>query len=132
MSTPAGAITPLHALRVLQPAGGALLEQLGLHGRLLAIEWALEKRRLSRLLAAGLLGCACLLCLLLVAGAALVAWYWTTPYRVTALVGVLALYLLGAALAGGALLALAARGAGSFAATRSEFAADLELLRSRL
>lgn|ERR1700690_490731 len=132
MSTPASAIKPLHALRVLQPAGGALLEQLGLYGRLVAVEWALERRRLSRLLAAGLLSFACLLCLLLAAGASLVAWYWTTPYRLTALVAVLALYLLGAALAFGSLLALAARGAGSFAATRSEFAADLELLRSRL
>jgi uncharacterized membrane protein YqjE len=132
MSTPASAIKPLHALRVLQPASGALLEQLGLYTRLLTVEWALEKRRLSRLLAAGLLSLAFLLCLLLAGGASLVAWYWSTPYRMTALGAVLGVYLLGAVLAWGSLLALIARGAGSFSATRSAFAADMELLRSKL
>jgi uncharacterized membrane protein YqjE len=132
MSAPASAIHPLHALRVLQPASGALLEQLALYGRLIAIEWAQERSRLAQLLVAGLLAAASLQCLLLGAGAVLIALCWSTPYRIAAVVGVLALYALGTALAWRRLRALAARGADSFAVTRSEFAADLALLRSRL
>jgi uncharacterized membrane protein YqjE len=132
MNAPASAIHPLRALRVLQPAGGALLEQLALYGRLVAIEWAQEQHRLSQLLAAGLLTFACVQCLLLAVGAVLVMLCWSTPYRIPAMSIVLALYALGAALAGRRLLAIAARGEQSFAVTRSELAADLKLLRSRL
>jgi uncharacterized membrane protein YqjE len=132
MSAPASAINPLHALRVLQPASGALLEQLALYGRLIAIEWAQERSRLAQLLVAGVLAVACLQCLLLAAGAVLVALCWSTPFRVAVLLAVPALYALGAALAWRRVRILAARGADSFAVTRSEFAADLELLRRAL
>jgi uncharacterized membrane protein YqjE len=125
-------LRPLHALRVLEPAGGALLEQLALYGQLVAIEWALEKRRLTQLLAAALQTFACLLCLLLAAGAAAIALCWSTPLRIPALLVVLALYMLGAVLAWRRLLVLSAQGEQSFAATRAELAADLALLRSRL
>jgi uncharacterized membrane protein YqjE len=132
MSTPASAIKPLHALRVLQPAGGALLEQLGLYRRLVAVEWQQERSRLLQLLLAALQAFACLLCLLLAAGAIVVAVCWATPYRIPALVAVPGAYALGAALAWRRVRSVAARGRHSFAATRTELAADLELLRSRL
>jgi uncharacterized membrane protein YqjE len=132
MSTPDSAIKPLHVLRVLQPAGGALLEQLALYGRLIPVEWAQERARLSQLLLAAAQAFACLLCLLWAAGAAIVAWCWNTPYRNLAMWAVLALYLIGAALAWRRVREIAARGEQSFAVTRAEFAADMELLRSRL
>jgi uncharacterized membrane protein YqjE len=132
MSTPASAIKPLHALRVLQPAGGALLEQLGLYRRLLAVEWEQERSRLLQLLLAALQAFACLLCLLLATGAVVVAVCWATRYRIPALVAVPGAYALGAALGWRRLRSVAARGKQSFVATRTELAADLELLRSRL
>jgi uncharacterized membrane protein YqjE len=132
MSPPASVIKPLHVLRVLQPAGGALLEQLALYGRLIPIEWAQERARLSQLLIAAAQAFACLLCLLWAAGAALVAWCWSTPYRNLAMGAVLALYGIGAALAWRHARAIAARGEQSFAVTRAELAADVQLLRSRL
>jgi uncharacterized membrane protein YqjE len=132
MSAPASAINPLHALRVLQPASGALLEQLALYGRLIGIEWAQERSRLAQLLAAGLLALACLQCLLLAAGAVLIVLCWGTPYRMAAVLAVLALYALGAALAWRRMRSLIAQGEDSFAITRSELAADLTLLRRAL
>ena len=132
MRTPASAIKPLHALRVLQPAGGALIEQLALYRQLLAVEWEQERSRLLQLMLAALQGFACLLCLLLATGAVVIAVCWATPYRIAALVAVPGAYALGAGLAWRRVRSVAARGRQSFMATRTELAADLELLRSRL
>jgi uncharacterized membrane protein YqjE len=117
---------------VLQPAGAALLEQLALYRRLIGLEWEAERGRLLQLLLAAAVVFACALGLLLGAGALLVALCWATPYRNAAVVAVLALYAMGATLGWRSLRAIAARGEHSFAVTRAELAADLELLRSRL
>ena len=119
-------------LRSVRSAGGALLDQASLHGELLGLEWAQEKNRLRSMATALLLGFACLLGLLGGLGALLLSLYWDTPYRVPAVAGVIALYGLGAALAWRQFQALADRGAQSFAASRAELAADVQLLRSRM
>jgi uncharacterized membrane protein YqjE len=125
-------IRTAEVVRILRAAGGSLLVQAALHVELLRIEWAEEKSRLLKLAVATLLGFVCLLGLLVALGALLLALYWDTPYRVRAVGTLLAAYGLGLALAWRLFRSQAARGSHSFAATRSELAADLELLRSQL
>jgi len=119
-------------LRIARTAGGALLVQAGLHAELLRVEWAEGKGRVQNMFLAGLLGFACLLGLLLALGALLLAVSWDTPYRVPAALALVALYGLGVALAWRRLQAQAQLGEQSFAASRTELAADLELLGSQL
>ena len=119
-------------LRIVRNAGGALLVQAGLHARLLRIEWAEAKVRMAKMLLATLIGFACLLALLLTTGALLVALSWDTPYRLPALIGLMAAYALGAVFAWRSYQRQSQRGSESFEATRAELAADLELLRSQL
>jgi len=119
-------------LRILRTAGGSLLLQAALYGQLLRVEWAEEKSRLLKLIMATLLGFVCLLGLLAALGALLLALFWDTPYRIAAVSVLLALYGLGMALAWRLFSSQAALSSRSFAATRSELAADLELLRSQL
>ena len=119
-------------LRVLRTAGGALLLQAALHGQLLRVEWAEEKSRLLKLVTATLVGFVCLLGLLAALGTLLLALYWDTPYRIAAVSALLALYGLGMALAWRLFSSQAALASRSFAVTRSELAADLELLRRQL
>ena len=83
----AGPINPLQAIRairILQSAGGALFEQLVLHGKLAQIEWALEKGRLMRMLGTALLGYTLLSCALIFSGALVLACCWETVYRIPA------------------------------------------------
>jgi uncharacterized membrane protein YqjE len=119
-------------LRIVRNAGGALLVQAGLHARLLRVEWAEAKERLMKMLLATLLGFACLLALLLTLGALLVALSWGTPYRLQALAALTALYALGAAFAWRSFQVQSQLNSTSFAATRVELAADLDLLRGQL
>lgn len=122
----------LEVLRILRCAGGALITQTGLHAQLARVEWAEEKIRLLHMLLVTLLGFACVLCCLLLAGAVLLALYWDTTYRVEVALLLLALYALGALLAWRRLRRLSQRSSQAFAATREELAADIDLIRSRL
>lgn len=132
MTTEPTSIDPLEALGILRSAGGALFDQAVLHGQLARIEWAQEKERLLKLLASTLLGYACLLCALLSAGALVLALCWETGYRIPAALALTALYALATVFAWRRVRALAALGGESFAATRTELAADMALLRSKL
>jgi uncharacterized membrane protein YqjE len=126
------AIDALGAIRLLHSAGGALLDQLILHGQLARVEWVEEKNRLLQMLVGAILGFACLLCIMLAAGGLLLALCWETVYRIPVAATLLSLYGLGAALAWRRFSALSALSSGSFATTRTELAADLALIRSRL
>jgi uncharacterized membrane protein YqjE len=119
-------------LRIVRSAGSALLDQASLHGELLGLEWTQEKNRLRSMATALLLVFACLLGVLFALGALLLSLYWDTPYRVPAIAALAALYGLGGALAWRQFQSQAALGAKSFAASRSELAADVQLLRSRI
>ncbi len=119
-------------LRIVQRAGAALLGQGALHAQLLQVEWAEEKSRLLKMATALLMGFACLLGLMLSLGALLLALCWDTPYRVPAMTGLIAVYGLGLALAGRRFQSQSMLGTGSFAATRTEFTADMDLLRQHL
>jgi uncharacterized membrane protein YqjE len=128
-STP---ISALGAIRILRSAGGALLDQLALHGQLAQVEWGQEKIRLSKMLIGALLGFACLLCVMLSLGTLVVALSWDTGYRIPAATALAALYGLGAGLAWRRLAILSKHGDQSFTASRAELIADLALLRSKL
>jgi uncharacterized membrane protein YqjE len=119
-------------LRVVRGAGGPLLTQAGLHAELLRVEWQETRVRLQSMLLASLLGFACLLCLMLTLGALVLALCWTTPLRYPAMVALGALYASGAALAWRKFQLQSALSAEGFAATRTELAADLALLRQHL
>jgi len=127
--TEAASIRTAEVLHILRSAGGALLVQAALHGQLLRVEWAQEKSRLLRMAMAALLGLVCLLGLMTALGMLLLAIYWDTPYRVRAVSVLVALYALGVAIVWRLLKSQEALASDSFAATRSELAADLELLR---
>ncbi|MDP9140204.1 MAG: hypothetical protein M3O62_05345 [Pseudomonadota bacterium] len=123
---------PLDAVRILRAAGGALLAQATLHGRLARVEWAHEKLRLSKMLAVALMGFASLLCVMLSVGGLLLAFYWDTSYRIPVALTLIALYGVGTGIAWRRFQALSALGSQSFSATREELAADIALLKSAL
>lgn len=125
-------ISPFALLRLLRSAGRALFAQAALHGQLASVEWQAEKHRLLHMLLAAVLGCVCLLALVLLGSALVLAWSWATPYRMPVVLALLLLHSLGIALAGYRLHRLVARGGPSFAATRAELAADLALFKSTL
>lgn len=126
------AFDPLNAIRLLRSAGSALFEQAGLYGQLARVEWAEEKSRLLKMLAATLAGIVFLSCALLFAGLLVIALSWDTPYRIHALLAMLAVYGIGVAIAWHKLQVFSALGDKSFAATREEFAADIALIKSKL
>jgi uncharacterized membrane protein YqjE len=126
------AISALGAVRILRSAGGALFDQVALHGQLAQVEWREEKSRLLKMLAGAMLGFASLLCVMLSAGALVLALCWETRYRIPAAATLVALYGLATTLAWRRFSTLTALGGRSFAATRVELAADLALLRSKL
>lgn len=122
----------LAVLRLLRSSGQALLAQAALHGQLARVEWAQEKNRLIQMLLISVLGFACLLCVLLLGNALVLALSWATPYRIPAFLGLLFVQGLGCLLAWRRLQTLAARSSQGFAATRAELAADIALLKSYL
>jgi len=132
MAAGATSISTAQLLRIVRTSGGALLQQAALHGQLLRVEWAQERARLLKLAVAALLGFVCLLGLMAALGTLLLALYWDTPYRIAAVSVLVTLYGVGLLLAWRLYGSQAARGRDSFATSRSELAADLELLRSQL
>ena len=132
MTPDSTAINALGAIRTLRSAGGALIDQVALHGQLAQVEWGEEKNRLLRMLAGAALGFACLLCVMLSLGVLALALCWETVYRIPSAALLVALYGLGIGFAWRRFAALSALGGQSFAATRVELAADLALLRSKL
>lgn len=128
----AGAFPLLRSLNRLRRAGGALLTQASLHGQLASVEWQQEKQRLLAMLATLILGTASMLCVMLFTGLLVLLLAWSTPYRIVAVVAVIAAYAIATLLAWRKLQALSALGEHSFAATREELAADLAELRSAL
>src|SRR6202023_2809773 len=132
MTPDSTAINAMRAIRTLRSAGGALFDQVALHGQLAQVEWGEEKNRLLKMLVGALLGFACLLCVMLSAGALVLVLCWETGYRIPAATALVGLYGLAAGFAWHRLTALSALGGQSFAATRLELAADLALLRSKL
>lgn len=131
-TSPDARFNPLDVVRILRSAGSDLFTQATLHGQLARVEWAEEKSRLLRMVAFGLLGFASLLCVMLAAGALVLAFSWNTPYRTVAAIAVLAAYGLAAVFAWIRLRTLSAQGTQAFAATREELAADIALLKSNL
>lgn len=122
----------LDVARLLQSASGALLVQTLLHGHLARVEWEEEKNRLLKMLFATLLGFACLLCVLLFAGALVLAASWETAYRFPALLCLILFYICGVALAWWRFQVWSALGAQTFAASREELAADADMLKGSL
>ena len=123
---------PLDLIRILISAGGALFAQAGLHGQLVRVEWQEQKDRLLKMLIAALLGLSGLVCFMLFAGLAALAFSWDSAYRMPVAVLLVAVYALGTVLAWRRFKALSALASQAFAATREELAADLDLLRSTL
>jgi uncharacterized membrane protein YqjE len=128
---PAG-VNLLDAVRILRSAGGALSVQALLHGQLARIELEEEKNRLLKMLAATLLGFACLLCVLLFAGALVLAATWETRFRIEACAGLVILYGIGTAAAWRYFQDWSAQSNQTFAASREELAADAALLKNSL
>ena len=128
----AASINPLDDIRILRSAGGALFAQAALHGRLARVEWAEEKSRILKMLVVTLLGFACLLCAMLFAGALVLTLSPEAAFRIPGIVALIAISGLGTAIAWRRFQALSALSAQSFAATRSELAADMALLKSKL
>ncbi len=125
-------VNAMRVLRLLRSASAAVFAQANLHSRLAGIEWAQEKRRLAWMLIALLFAMACLLCLLLVGGAVLLLAFWDSTHRASAIIALLAIYGLGALLAGWLITVLSRQGGQAFAATREEIAADIAMIRSKL
>ncbi len=116
----------------LRLAAATLFTRVSLHGQLARVEWAEEKNRLLSMLLVTLLGFASLLCVLLFAGALILAFTWNTEHRLQALIALTVFYGLGTFIALRRFLALASQGDQSFAATREELAADAEMLKASL
>ena len=131
-SSGTGSINPLNAIRVLHSARVALCAQLGLYFQLARIEWAEEKHRLLKMLAATLSGFACLLCLMLFFGILILAVSWDSAYRIHAIILMMGIYGVGIGIALRVLQTLSMRGAESFSALREEVSVDLNLIMSRL
>lgn len=125
-------IHTLDAVRMLRSAGEALSVQALLHGQLAQVEWEEEKVRLLKIVIATMLGFACLLCVLLLAGALLLAATWGTAYRLPAAASLLLVYGSGVAIAWRRVQDLAALRHQGFAASREELLADAALLKASL
>lgn len=125
------ALNPLDAIRLLRSAGGELVAQLILHGQLARVEWAEQKARLLQMFVITLLGFICVLCVMLFAGAMVVAFSWQTAYRLPVVAAVILVYLLGILFAWRRFQTLSAQSSQAFAATREELAADMALFRSK-
>ena len=130
--TAARAFDPLNAIRLLRSAGGALYGQAELYGQLACVEWAEEKRRLTKMIATTLIGAIFLSCTLIFFGLLVIALSWDTAYRIPALLTLMVGYGGGIAICWQKLQTLSALGSQSFSATRQEMAADLALIKSKL
>jgi uncharacterized membrane protein YqjE len=131
-STDAGALNPLQLLGLVRSAGGAFLAQASLHAQLAQVEWQEEKQRLRQMVAFTLMGFACFLCFIFFTGALVLAISWDTPYRIHVFIGLIFCYLAALIWAALKLKVLAEQGEKSFAATRAEILADIDLIKSAL
>jgi uncharacterized membrane protein YqjE len=122
----------IDTVRVLRSAGNALFAQLVLHAQLARVELATEKNRLFQMFVIALIGFACLLCILLFTGAMLMLFTWDTAYRIPAVIALIVFYVICVCLAWYRLHVLSARSDLAFAASCEEFAADIDLIRSKL
>lgn len=125
-------MNPLQALTMLRSASSALVAQATLHTQLALVEWEEEKQRLSKMLIFTLMGFAFFLCLLFFAGAFVVALSWDTQFRIPVFLTLIICYALAALWAGFRIKTLAALSSNTFAATRTEIAADIALIKSVL
>ena len=130
--TDASAINPLQLLSLLRSASSAIFAQVSLHAELAQVEWQQEKERLSKIIALTLMGFACFLCLIFFLGLFAIALSWDTEYRIHVFVGLILSYVVALAWAAFKIRSLAALGEKSFAATRAELAADIDLIKSAL
>ena len=128
----AAAMDTLHVLRILRKAGGSLLVQGSLHGQLIRLEWAQEKDRLLKMLLMTLLGFSSLICAMLAVGALALLLSWETAYRIHVMVALVIMYFGITGYAWRQFQRLYAASARTFAATRVELEADLEMLRNSL
>jgi uncharacterized membrane protein YqjE len=108
----------VRALWSLPKAAPALLRHLAAYGELFALDIARAQREISASLIAALIAAFCVFFTLLFACVALIAYYWDTPHRVTAIAWLAGGFLI---VAIGALLYQA-----SLARRRSPFLADLK------
>lgn len=125
-------IGPLSAVRMVRLAGADLFDQAGLHAQLAHVEVQQEQRRLLRILALGALGLACLVSLLLSAGALVLAASWDGGYRLQVAIGLVVLYACALGLCWRRLRRTAAADAGLFRASIEELSADAAMLRKHL
>jgi uncharacterized membrane protein YqjE len=131
-SKEAGTINPLQALTMLRSASGALVAQATLHTQLALVEWEEEKQRLLQMLIFTLVGFAFFLCLLFLIGAFLLTLSWDTPFRIPVFITLIIGYALATLWAAFRIKSLAALSSNTFAATRTEIAADIALIKSVL
>lgn len=122
----------MEIIKRLRAMAKLVLTRLELHGQLISVEWAEERQRLQQLLVISLLGFIFLICALLFVGIFAIALSWATDYRIHVIGLMLALYTLGFCWCGYRFSVLIERSSASFAASREEIIADLELIRSRL
>ena len=125
-------MNPLQALTMLRSASSALVAQATLHTQLALVEWEEEKERLMQMLIFTLVGFACFLCLLFFIGAFILTLSWDTQFRIPIFILLLICYALATLWAGFRIKALTALGCNTFAATRTEIAADIALIKSVL
>lgn len=125
-------IGPFSAVRLVRLAGADLLDQAGLHAQLAHVEVQQERQRLLRILALGVLGLACLVSVLLSAGALVLAASWDGAYRLHVAGGLVVAYAFGLGLCWQRLRRAAATDAGLFQASLEELSADAAMLRRHL
>lgn len=120
--------SPLDAFRRLMAARPAIANQVKLHGQLAHVEWEMEKARLVRMILSILLGQVFLLCILLFAGAWLLAAAWTSAYRNHAFASLILMFALGAVISWRRFKTTSALGGKAFAEFRRELTNDAHLL----
>lgn len=128
----AGTIHLLRIIHLLRSAGGDLLAQAALHGRLAELEWIGQKRRLAEMVVALLVAAAALFSAMAFTSVMVLALSWDTDYRVSVVFGLIALHAVTLGLAWRKLSAVSSEGSAGFAASRAELQADLDLLKPRL
>lgn len=122
----------LGALQLLRLASEPLINQLKLHSQLLNLEWAEEKKRLSRILITSLVGYACFLCLLFFIGMLVLVLSWNTKFFILSLIILCVVYALGACLACWRVMKILKCPDSLFASTRKELAADMAMILSKI
>ncbi len=122
----------LGAFQLLRSASEPLITQLKLHAQLLNIEWAEEKKRLSRMLIISLVGYACFLCLLFFIGMLVLVLTWNSDFFIISLIILCTVYGLGAFLAWRKVMKLLKCPDRLFASSRKELAADMAMILSKI